>query len=153
METRGRVIGLALRTTPGGAMREVEEANAPAGGWLEGDHGGSARRGITFLDRVTWRAVNAGLGTDLPWHTRRANVCVEGLDLLALVGRRLSVGGLVVDVLSETRPCDEMDARHQGLQHALEPAGYGGVYGRIVVGGTVRVGDPIEVHPPAAGEA
>lgn len=145
--TEGRIVGLALRTVPGGAMREVEEASAEAGSWLQGDHGGSTRRGITFLDRATWKTVNAGLGTDLPWHARRANACVEGLDLLALVGRRVAVGGLVVEILSETRPCDEMDARHAGLQRALEPAGYGGVYGRILVGGRVRVGDPVRVLP------
>ena len=38
-----------------------------------------------------------------------------------------------------------------GLQAALEPAGRGGVYGRIRAGGNVSIGDTIEVLPAHAG--
>ena len=144
-------MGIALRTRPGGPMQEVREASAPVGGWLEGDHGGSAKRGITFLSHETWAQVNAALGTDLPWHTRRANVCVAGLGLFPLVGCRIRVGELELEILDETRPCDLMDRLHPGLQAALKPAGHGGVYGRILAGGALRIGDTIEVLPAHAG--
>ena len=142
---RGQVLGIAVRPAPGTAMREVQKASAPADGWLEGDHGGSAKRGITFLDRDLWDRVCAGLGTALPWHPRRANVCVEGLDLMALLGRRVRVGDLEVEMLAENRPCGLMDEFHPGLLEALDPAGYAGVYGRVREGGAVRIGDAVEV--------
>lgn len=148
---RGRVVGIALRTRAGAPLREVEEASAPTGGWLEGDHGGSSKRGVTFLSRETWAAVNAELGAALPWPARRANVCVEGLDLLPLIGRRVRVGALEVEILAETRPCDLMDEVHPRLQASLGPPGRGGVYGRIRDGGTLRVGDTIEVLPATTG--
>jgi MOSC domain-containing protein YiiM len=140
-----RVLGIAVRTASGVPLREVEETAAPADGWLEGDHGGSAKRGVTLLSRETWAEVNARLGTDLPWIARRANVLVEGLDLMACVARTLRVGEVHVHVLGETRPCEEMDKAWSGLRRVLETRGFGGVYGRVVRGGTVRVGDPIEV--------
>ena len=146
----GRVVGIALRTRAGGPMDEVSEARVSGNGWLEGDHGGSANRGVTFLSREAWTRVNLTLGTDLPWHTRRANVCVEGLDLPALIGRRIRVGQLVLDVLDETRPCDEMDDMHPGLQDALRPEGRGGVYGRVLEGGLLQIDDAIEVLPANA---
>lgn len=148
---RGRVLGIALRSRSRGPMNEVREASAAANGWLAGDHGGSPRRGITFLSREAWAEATDAVGVSLPWHTRRANVCVTGLDLLPLVGRRIRVGEIEVEILDETRPCDEMDAAHPGLQAALRPAGRGGVYGRVRVGGTVSVGDTIEVLPAHAG--
>ena len=144
---RGRVVGIALRSRAGGPMREVDEASAPVDGWLEGDHGGSARRGVTLLSREAWAAVNAELETDLPWPTRRANVCVEGLALLPVVGQRLRVGELELAILDETRPCERMDRLQPGLQDALGPQGRGGVYGRVHVGGRVAVGDAVEVLP------
>lgn len=118
-----RVVGIALRTRAGGPMTEVPEARAPQGGWL---------------------------GADLPWHVRRANVCVEGLDLPALIGRRIRAGQLVLDVLDETRPCDLMDEMHPGLQAALRPEGRGGVYGRVLEGGLLQIGDSIEILPANA---
>lgn len=130
-------------------MREVHRASAPPDGWLEGDHGGSAKRGVTFLAREVWAGVNRELGTDLPWHTRRANVCVEGLDLPPLIGRRIRVGDLEVEILDETRPCDVMDGLQPGLQAALRIDRRGGVYGRVLEGGALSVGDTIEVLPPA----
>jgi MOSC domain-containing protein YiiM len=128
-------------------MRLVEEASGPTDGWLEGDHGGSTKRGITFLDEALWQEVNEELGTDLAWHTRRANVLVRGVDLAALQGRRIRVGELEVEIGGETLPCGQMREAHPGLERALELHARGGMYGRILDGGAIRIGDLIEVLP------
>ena len=144
--TRGVVVGMAVRPSDGEPMREIEGSQAPVDGWLDGDHGGSAKRGITFLSTETWAEVNAELGSSIPWYRRRANVCVEGLGNLApLVGKRIRAGEVVVAILDETRPCGEMDKIHQGLRKTLEVTGRGGVYGRVVEAGRIRVGDAVEV--------
>jgi MOSC domain-containing protein YiiM len=89
--------------------------------------------------------VTRELGAEIPWHTRRANVLVEGLDLPALKGRRVRVGGAEVMLIDETRPCGLMDRQHEGLRKALIPACRGGLHGRVVRAGTFHVGDMVVV--------
>lgn len=148
MDHEPRVLALALRTSVRGPMHEVEVASAEPNGGLQGDHGTSARRGITFLAKEDWEAACRAVGADLPWHARRANVLVEGRGLLGLVGREVRVGELRIRVEGETCPCARMDERRSGLRAALEPEGRGGVYGRVLEGGTLRIGDVFETAGP-----
>jgi MOSC domain-containing protein YiiM len=140
-----RILALALRPTAKAAMQEVSQARATAGGGLEGDVSTSADRGITLLDEEKWNQVTCELGTEIPWHTRRANVLVQGIELAQLIGKTVCLGEVEVAVKAETKPCGLMDEIHPGLRAVLEPQCRGGVYGRIVVGGTIRVGDPVSV--------
>jgi MOSC domain-containing protein YiiM len=39
-----------------------------------------------------------------------------------------------------------MDVAFQGLRRALEPGWGGGAYGRVVVGGEIRVGDEVRLE-------
>lgn len=145
-ETRPATVrGLAVRPARGAAMREVSEASAALDGGLEGDHGKGGRRGVTLLALEAWREANQALGCDLPWWTRRANVLVEGVDLTELHGRHVRLGTLELDVLGETEPCGVMEVARSGLHDALAVNGRGGVFGRVRVAGTVRVGDDVVV--------
>ena len=140
-----RVAGLALRRGPTLPMDEVRELRGSPEDGLEGDDRPAGKRDLTFLSHEVWGEVCREVGADLPWTTRRANVLIEGLELAALVGKRLRIGGIVVDVLGETAPCGRMEQARAGLEHALERSGRGGVHGRIVSGGTVQVGDDVAV--------
>lgn len=142
---RGRVAAIAVKTAKGGPMREIEVAEAVVDGGITAGTPVSAKRGITFLSRERWNAAMDELMVDLPWHTRRANVLVEGLDLAPLIGRRVRLGDVEVDIRGETHPCARMDALYEGLRRALEPDCRGGVYGQVVRGGTFRVGDDLVV--------
>lgn len=139
------VLALALRTEHLGPMKQVDAMTVRVGGSAEGDHGSSAKRGVTFLSDAQWREVNAELDSDLPWHTRRANVLCEIDRLGVLIGKTLRVGDVVVRILAETAPCAEMDYFHPGLRKALIPDCRGGVYGQVMQGGTIRVGDGLTV--------
>ena len=130
-------------------MQEVPQADAVEGRGLIGDVRASARRGITFLSQEQWNVVLNELQATLPWHTRRANVLVTGLDLTATVGKRLSIGEVLVEILGETEPCDLMDQQHFGLRAALTPDYRAGVHGRVLSSGTIRIGDAIaEIDAP-----
>jgi MOSC domain-containing protein YiiM len=48
-------------------------------------------------------------------------------------------------ITRETDPCERMDALAPGLRAALTPDWRGGACSRVVVGGTIRVGDTIIV--------
>jgi MOSC domain-containing protein YiiM len=131
-------------------MLELPRAHAAIGGWLGGEARGSVQRGITFLSQAAWQDVCRELNVDLPWHTRRANVLVEGLDLAGTIGQVLRIGGISVRIMGETRPCALMDRLQPGLRSALAPAVRGGVHGEILTSGEIAVGDPVEVLPASA---
>ena len=122
-------------------MREISEASAVVDGGLDGDVAVRPDRGITFLSSEQWAATMSELGTDLPWHTRRANVLVESASLGHLIGKTISVGSVHVQVKGETEPCGLMDQQYLGLREALVPEMRGGVLGRVVKGGSFKVGD------------
>lgn len=145
--TVGRILSIALRSPDTGPMREVTRADAVAGGGLVGDVKSTEQRGITLLASGQWKRVIDELAADLPWHMRRANVLVECDALGHLIGRRIRVGPVEVEVIAETRPCALMDQQHAGLRAALVPDCRGGVYGRILTSGTIRVGDAVRVAP------
>lgn len=142
---QGRVVGIAVKTAKGGPMREIASAEAVVDGGITAGTPVSKKRGITFLSRERWDATMEEVMADLPWHTRRANVLVEGLDLASLIGRCVRLGNVELEIRGETHPCAKMDALYEGLRKALEPDCRGGVYGQVTRGGTFRVGDALVV--------
>jgi MOSC domain-containing protein YiiM len=100
---------------------------------------------VTLLDAGQWRQVIAELGLDLPWHTRRANLLIEGIDLQAAVGQRIQIGECRFAIGGETTPCQRMDELQPGLRRTLTPEMCGGVWGKVLRGGQLRVGDSVSV--------
>jgi MOSC domain-containing protein YiiM len=144
----GTVLGIAVRNRalgPTGPLTEVDEATATANGGIEPNHNVTTKRGITFIAKDRWEAATVELDAPhLPWHTRRANVLVDGLDLASLIGKTIRIGEtIVVTVNGETEPCELMDKLHPGLRAALTPDCRGGVYGTVIEDGKMRVGDTI----------
>ncbi len=145
-ETRiGSVAGIAVRTAVRGEMREMGEAFASVNGGLDGDLESQRDRGVTFLSLRQWSEVERELGVSLPWHTRRANVAIDGGGLGELIGRRLRIGEVVLKIEDETRPCVLMDRLHPGLKAALARDCRGGVHGSVEQAGRIRIGDVVEV--------
>ncbi len=145
-ETSGRVKAIAIRTGDRAPVRELTEARAVAGQGLVGDDRAGGKRGITLLDARRWADTMSEMGKDLPWHTRRANVLVEGMNLrAALVGKRLRIGEVEVHVWDETRPCGEMDEMCPGLRDALKPDTRGGLHGEILTEGQIQIGDEVTI--------
>ena len=140
-----RVTAIAVRTAVDGPMREIERAVAALDGGVNGDVDCTPDRGITFISSRQWRQVVLELGTELPWHTRRANVLVDAPQLGAWIGKTIRIGAVEVAVKAETRPCGLMDKLHRGLKQALAPDCRGGVYGRVTLAGSFSVGDTITI--------
>jgi MOSC domain-containing protein YiiM len=55
------------------------------------------------------------------------------------------VGEAVLEITAETKPCQVMEAAHHGLRSALKPDWRGGVCCRVISGGKIRIGDPVEL--------
>ncbi len=138
----GRVLDIALRPARAKEMNLVREARAVTDGCLAGDHSKSSKRGITLLSAPQWADVIAQLGIDLPWHARRANVLIDAADLGSLVGQTLRIGEVDIAINGITYPCAHIEWMQPGLLKALT-GDRGGVYGRILNDGMIRVGDPV----------
>lgn len=124
-------------------MQPLEAARLVEGRGLEGNvpHGG--RRQVTVIAREAWERAEEELGRSVDPSARRANLMVRGVELADGEGRVLAVGRCRIMVRGETRPCDRMDEQADGLQEALRPGWRGGVYGQVLRGGEIEVGDPV----------
>ena len=107
-----------------------------------GNRGG--RRQVTIISRERWAELMRDLGADLPPATRRANLMVSGIDLRDSRGRILRAGGVRLRINGETRPCEQMEAAHAGLQALMRERWGGGAFAEVVDGGELRAGDGVE---------
>ena len=74
----------------------------------------------------------------------KENITTRGIDLKTIApGTRLVIGSAVLELTKSCTPCSRMDEIRPGLREALE--GQRGMLARVVEGGMLRVGDPIEI--------
>lgn len=143
----GSVVSIHRVAERDGVAVALDPAHFIADFGLEGDwrsRAGRARQ-ITLIEAEALESVAQTLNhpTLSPGASRR-QVVVRGIRLNETIGKRLRVGPLLVDVHDACDPCENMEVKiGPGARRALE--GRGGVCGRIVVGGTVRPGDVVEL--------
>jgi MOSC domain-containing protein YiiM len=141
----GLLVGIARAARKRAPLAETDKAEVTLDAGIIGDARGTRPgRQVTVLFREGWEAACRDLDVSLPWTTRRANLLVEGVPV-PREGARLSVGALVLEVTDETKPCQVMEAACSGLRRALTPEWRGGVTCRVVRGGTICLGDRVEV--------
>lgn len=151
---RGRVEGLWLKRAHRGVMDATEEAHFVENKGITDDANfGRAKRQVTVIEKEVFDAISEELPEVDP-SMRRANVMVSGIRLEETRGQTLTLGGVRIRIVGETRPCERMDAQLPGLTAALDPHWNGGAYGVVLDDGVVRVGDEAaleEVEEQAAG--
>jgi MOSC domain-containing protein YiiM len=129
-----------------GPTTQLSEAHFVADFGLEGDwraRPGRSRQ-ITLIEEEALLSVAQALGlAPPPPGASRRQVLVRGIALNALVGTRLRIGPVLVQVTSLCTPCNKMEARiGPGAEKAM--AGRPGVCGMILAGGIIRPGDVLE---------
>lgn len=142
-ETAGRVEALWSKRAHRGPMDPRREATLVVGQGLRESVGRSSRRQVTIISREGWDAATAGLTHAPDPIVRRANILISGIALAETRGRLLRLGDCEVRVGGETTPCERMEEAQPGLQEALRPEWRGGVFGQVVRGGVIRIGDPV----------
>lgn len=145
MSTVGKIQAIAVRGASRAPMQEQQAVDVTMEHGIVQDYRGSGLRQVSFLDIGQWQEVLDELGVELPWHTRRANVLITGIDLPATVGRRLQIGACRFAIGGETTPCSRMDELQAGLRQTLAPNLRGGVWGKVLQGGRMQVGDSVQV--------
>ncbi|HED09406.1 MAG TPA: MOSC domain-containing protein [Caldithrix abyssi] len=137
------VKAIWIKTARRGAMKASSRVRCITDAGLEGNANQGGKRQITIIEEENWQAMMDELGADLaPWQ-RRANVMVSGFPLKESKGRVLQLGEISIRIEGETRPCERMDEALPGLREAMKPEWRGGVYGRILNDGTIKVGDTV----------
>jgi MOSC domain-containing protein YiiM len=126
-------------------MSSCLSASAAEGGALAGDHGRGGRRGVTLIQFEHLPVIGALAGRGLvdPSLLRR-NVCVSGINLLALRDARFRLGNLVLEGTGACAPCSRMDedaVLGRGGYGAMR--GHGGITARVVADGEFSIGDPV----------
>ena len=152
--TAGRLEAILLRPARGVAASRVQSALAIPGAGLGGDRSAvratGGRRQATLLqaEHLPVIAALAGVAA-LSAETLRRNLVVAGLNLLAAKPLfkdqplLLCIGDeAMFEVTGPCEPCSKMErALGAGAYNAMR--GHGGVTARVLVGGTLRVGDAV----------
>jgi len=111
---------------------------------VQGDrHAGRPDRQISILDAETVAEL-AGRGMPISPGTLGENITVEGVQVMQLAeGARLRIGEAELEITGDRPACRELRDVHADALRAL--VGRTGKMARVVKGGTVRPGDPIEL--------
>src|SRR5258706_11771020 len=126
-----------------GKMDAAARATLIAGRGLAGDANQGGTRQVTLIELERWRQLMDASRADLDTSARRANLVVEGLDLVNSRGRMLRVGAARLVIRGETRPCERMDEAFPGLQNAMRDRWGGGAVADVVEGGEISVDDDV----------
>jgi len=120
-------------------MEELSEVHAVVDRGFEScAHGRpGSKRQVLLVDRETLEAMELQPGII------RENITTDGLNVNSLqIGQLLRVGKARLEVTAVCTPCDQMEAIRPGLRKELW--GRRGMLCRVLHGGVIRRGDPIE---------
>lgn len=141
----GVLEGIWIKRASGGRMDAAASAELVEGRGIVGNADQGGHRQVTIIEKEQWNAMMEELGSDLPSSTRRANLVVSGVSLLASRGRLLRIGECTIEIRGETKPCRLMEESLPGLQEAMRRDWRGGAYGVIARGGRIGVGDSVDL--------
>jgi len=140
----GTLERIWLKRGKGGPMDPVDAAVMEVGLGLRGNANRGGRRQVTIISQERWAELMDALGADMPPSARRANLMVSGIDLENSRDRVLRVGDTRLKINGETRPCEQMEEAHAGLQELMRDRWGGGAFADVVDGGQIHVGDTVE---------
>jgi len=139
-DAQATVSGIFRSVERGAPMESLPEATIVADRGIEGDRKARAgsKRQVYLVDETTLRSVELEPGA------LRENITVRGIEVNQLPpGSRLRLGGALLEIIMPCTVCGELDELRPGLKDALRERR--GILTRVVEGGVVRLGDPIEI--------
>ncbi len=142
----GRVVAISISAEKGMRKSNVNEATLIEDWGIEGDaHAGPGHRQVSFLALESIDTMRAK-GLDVNPGDFAENIATEGLVVAVIeVGRRIAIGPTLIELTQIGKECHSRCAIFEQAGDCVMPRE--GVFGRVVKGGTIRVGDRVEVAP------
>jgi MOSC domain-containing protein YiiM len=131
-----------------GPMNAVADAELVADHGIVGNANQGGKRQVTIIEEEVWDELMRRMGAALSPGARRANLMVKDIRLEGTRGRILRVGACRIQIYGETDPCHRMDEALPGLRQARVPHWAGGVFGKVLDGGRIAVGDVVRWDEP-----
>ena len=135
-------------------MQSVSRVNAICERGLKGDRyeagtgsysASSGFRDVTLIEIESLWNLYGSTGIDLHPSITRRNLVTEGVSLVSLIGSRFTIGSVDLLGLRLCPPCTHL-AKMVKMPEILKGLAHlGGIYARIISGGTLNIGDDIRV--------
>lgn len=127
-------------------MRAVDAVEVEAGKGIVGDrYHGTKHRHVTVQSQDDLDEATRLYGAPVPAHLTRRNLTVSHGVVPRTPGTRIRIGAVLLEAVRVAAPCKLLDDTiGVGAQHALRHRG--GTVFRVLEGGSVAVGDPVDLE-------
>ena len=145
----GELKAICISEKRGTQKKEIPEAQVLVDWGIEGDaHGGKWHRQISLL-AVEKIEEFRRKGADVDFGAFGENLIIEGFDLRRLaVGTRFRIGEVILELTQIGKECHSHCEIYKKMGDCIMPRE--GVFTKVLHGGVIRKGDPVEMIPPAA---
>lgn len=129
-------------------MQAKDVVEVEAGRGIVGDrYHGTRHRHVTVQSRETLDEAAVVFGSEVPSHLTRRNITIDHGVVPRDPGSRIRIGDVLLEAVRVAAPCKLLDDTiGAGAQGALRRRA--GTVFRVLEGGTIRVGDPVELSSP-----
>ena len=126
--------------------KAVETVVAETDRGLVGDrYHGSRRRQVSVQSATSLAAASGDLGHPIDSGLTRRNITISEGVMPSRPGQRFTIGAVELEVVRPAAPCKLLDdAIAPGASRSL--VGHAGSICRVVNGGTISVGSPVDLH-------
>jgi MOSC domain-containing protein YiiM len=98
---------------------------------------------LTLIEEESLAAVLDDTGIVLGPEEHRRNITTRAIELESLLGKRFHIGEIICEGVRPCPPCTHLE--EVTGKHVMKPLVHrGGIRVRVVAGGWIRVGDPIQ---------
>lgn len=142
---QGKVTWIGVRPERRAEMLIVNAVEAKTTHGLTGDRyaGKSGNRQVTLIQTEHLAVIASTLGRESvdPILLRR-NICVSGINLLALKDKQFQIGDVILEYTGLCHPCSLMEETFgAGGYNAVR--GHGGINARVTTSGVIKMNDTV----------
>jgi len=142
----GRIVAISISAKKGIPKSNVGEATLIEDWGIEGDaHAGPGHRQVSILAVESIDTMRAK-GLDVNPGDFAENIATEGIAVASIeIGRKVALGTALIVLTQIGKECHSRCAIFEQAGDCVMPRE--GVFGRVLRGGTIRVGDRVTVEP------
>ena len=141
----GKIYSICISPKRGELKQEITEAKVIENFGIENDgHAGDWDRQVTCLNYASVIKANQEHNLNMKPGDFAENILIEGLDLVAVgAGGKIKLGADVILQVSQIGKDDHPSVVTRTFGVSLLP--YEGLFCKVLAGGVIRKGDPVEV--------